>query len=61
MFADKSSRPHDMTRVNIDAEHDLRCWMKAFGCSEAELRAAVAAVGASAARVRDYVQPESAF
>lgn len=61
MFSDPSRRPHDMSRVDIDAEHDVKCWMRTFRCSEDELRAAVAAVGGSAARVRDYLQPESAF
>jgi hypothetical protein len=41
--------------INLEEEYELRDWMKAFGCTEQELRQAIAAIGNSAHEVRDYL------
>jgi len=43
------------TVVSLDEKWQVLYWMTAFACDEAELRAAVAAVGDSAATVREHV------
>ncbi|TQF12013.1 DUF3606 domain-containing protein [Myxococcus llanfairpwllgwyngyllgogerychwyrndrobwllllantysiliogogogochensis] len=45
----------DNDLISIKQEHEIRSWCAAFGCSREELLAAVAAVGHSAAKVRDYL------
>jgi hypothetical protein len=47
-------RPQDASKVNVHEDWEVRYWCKAFGCSEAELKAAVKAVGVSASAVRRY-------
>lgn len=47
-------RPQDASKVNVHEDWEVRYWCKAFSCSEAELKAAVKAVGVSAAAVRRY-------
>jgi len=47
--------PADRSRVNIHEEWEVRWWCKAFGCTKAELEAAVKAVGVSAAAVRKHL------
>lgn len=36
------ARPADAARINVNEEHELRYWTKAFGVTEQKLRAAVA-------------------
>ena len=43
----KNRGPQDRSRVNVNEDWEVTYWCKEFGCSEAELRAAVAAVGVS--------------
>lgn len=45
----------DNRLVSLEQDHERRDWCKSFGCTEAELRAAVAAVGHSADKVREYL------
>lgn len=45
----------DRQLVSLDEDYEIRDWTKSLGCSEAELRAAVKAVGNSAVRVREYL------
>jgi hypothetical protein len=52
----KNRGPQDRARVNVNEPHELRYWTKEFGCTEAELRAAVKAVGVSAAAVRQHLK-----
>lgn len=53
MADDKSDRgPADRQRVNVNQEHEVRYWCKAFGCTEEELRQAVQRVGVMADDVR---------
>ncbi len=47
--------PQDANRVNVNQAHEVKYWRAKFGCTEAELRAAVKAVGTSVAAVRKYL------
>ena len=47
--------PADRLRVNVNEPHEVRYWTKEFGCTEAELRAAVRAVGVMSANVRAHL------
>lgn len=49
----KSKGLPDSRRVNINDPSEVRSWQRKFGCTEEELRAAIAAVGEN---VRD-VEP----
>lgn len=48
---DKRGSP-DNKRIDVNDENEVRNWCKSFGCTPAELKAAVKAVGTSAAAVR---------
>ena len=45
----------DRQLVSLEEDYEVRGWMKSFGCTEEQLRAAVQAVGHSAEKVRAYV------
>ncbi len=45
----------DRTRINVNEDYELHYWAKALGVSADELRAAVKAVGPTAAAVRDHL------
>jgi hypothetical protein len=45
----------DHWHVNLSEPWEIVFWSRALHCSEAQLRAAVAAVGARAGDVRDYL------
>ncbi|WP_460578035.1 DUF3606 domain-containing protein [Hymenobacter coalescens] len=47
--------PADRARVNVNEPHERRYWCREFNCSEAQLRAAVEAVGVMADKVRRYI------
>ena len=42
----------DSTQINLKAIGDVIHWCQRFGCSEAQLRAAIKVVGASVGKVR---------
>jgi hypothetical protein len=44
--------PADRNRINVTEEWELNYWMKELGCTAEELRAAIKAVGTTAADVR---------
>ena len=44
----------DQRSIAVEQEHELRYWTKVLSCTEEELRDAVAAVGISAQKVREY-------
>ena len=46
----------DRSRINTSQEHELRYWTKALGCTEEQLREAVAKVGSSADKVEEYLR-----
>jgi len=48
--------PEDVSRVNVNQEHERRHWCREFACTEAELREAVKAVGTSVAAVEAYLK-----
>ncbi|AYD65865.1 DUF3606 domain-containing protein [Achromobacter sp. LC458] len=51
----KDRGPQDRSRINVNEAHELRYWTQALGVTEAQLREAVQAVGASAAAVRKHL------
>lgn len=54
---DKKKRgPADAARVNIHEEYEVSYWTAHFGCTRAELVAAVGAVGPMARDVAVYLQ-----
>jgi hypothetical protein len=56
MADDRSKRgPPDGTRINVGEPHEVAYWTKELGCSEAQLRAAVKAVGPMVASVRNHL------
>lgn len=53
---DKTIRePLDKTRINIHEPYELSWWAKHFGVSKEKIIEAVAKVGTSAARVKEYL------
>lgn len=60
MSDDLSNRgPQDRSRINVNEAHELRYWTRELGVSEEQLRAAVKAVGVSAAAVRAALRTQS--
>ena len=53
--AKKAGANMDRKLVALSQPHEVRDWSKSMGCTEAELKAAVAAVGRSAAKVREHL------
>jgi hypothetical protein len=47
--------PTGSNRIDLSAAHLVRYWRGELGCSEDELRAAIAAVGTRAKNVRRYL------
>ncbi len=45
----------DRTRINVNEDYELHYWTKALAVSADELRAAVKAVGPTAAAVREHL------
>ncbi|RKH14803.1 DUF3606 domain-containing protein [Corallococcus sp. CA053C] len=48
----KNRGPADRSRVNVNETWEVKYWCNQFGCTEAQLRAAVNAVGVMADDVR---------
>lgn len=55
MSDDKSKTGNDRAYISLEQDYEVRDWTRALGCTEEELRKAVAAVGNSAAEVRIYL------
>ncbi len=53
---DAPVEPLDPGRVNLVDPQDVEYWCREFGCTEAELREAVARVGGHAAAVRQALE-----
>ncbi len=51
-----SEGPTRSNRISLDAQHLVRYWRAELGCSEDELRDAIAAIGVNAADVRHYLE-----
>ncbi len=57
MADDLSNRgAQDRSRINTSEPHEVSYWTGALGCTAEELKAAVAAVGVSADKVREYLK-----
>lgn len=52
----KNRGPADRARVNVNEDWEVRWWCKEFGCTEAQLRAAVKAVGVMVSNVRAHLR-----
>ena len=50
----------DRKLISLTEEHEVRSWTESLGCTEEELRRAVAAVGDSAVQVRHHLALRSA-
>ena len=46
---------HDRNFINLNERYEVRDWTNSLGVTEMELREAVAAVGNSADKVREYL------
>jgi hypothetical protein len=56
MVDDKSKTgPADRTRINIHESYEVAYWTKQFGCTKAELEAAVGKVGVMVTNVRRHL------
>ena len=51
--------PADANQVNVSEAAEVEYWRKKYGCTEAQLRHAVAAVGPSAGKVKQYLKNKS--
>ena len=47
---------HDPTVVEMAVGNEVRYWCESLGCTEAQLRESVQAVGNSPARVREFLK-----
>lgn len=56
MSDNKAKTGQDRKEISLEEDYEVRDWMKSLGCTEAELRAAVKAVGHSAEKVREYLK-----
>ena len=53
---DRSIRgPADRSRINVNEAYEVAYWTKEFGCTDAQLRDAVKAVGPMVDEVRQYL------
>lgn len=55
MSDDRSKTAQDRNFINLSEPYEVRDWANSLGVTEAQLREAVAAVGSSAEKVRDYL------
>ena len=58
-MADKNRAPADHSTININEPSEVQYRRRQFGCTEQQLRQAVAAVGASADKVSQYLKNKS--
>jgi hypothetical protein len=57
MSDDKTNRgPADRSRINLSEDYEVQYWTKQLGVTEERLQEAVAAVGSSADKVREYLR-----
>lgn len=50
----------DRLKIDVRDAWELRWWCRQFGCTEAQLKAAIDAIGAIAGNVRKYLAREHA-
>ncbi|MDM0002991.1 DUF3606 domain-containing protein [Variovorax sp. J22P240] len=56
MSDDPKKTGQDRRLIALEQPHEVRSWTESLGVSEQQLRAAVAVVGNSADKVRDYLR-----
>jgi hypothetical protein len=56
MFDDPKKTGLDRKLISLEEPHEVRSWTNSLGCTEEQLRNAVAAVGNSAEQVRIYLK-----
>jgi hypothetical protein len=56
MANDSKKAGQDRKRVSLKEPHELRSWTESLGVTEQQLKEAVAAVGHSAEKVREYLR-----
>ena len=59
MSDDKTQIAHDRAFINLSEPYEIRDWTNSLGVTETQLREAVAAVGSSAEKVRQYLASQS--
>jgi len=47
--------PADASRINIHEDYEVTYWCKKFGCTKAQLAAAVKAVGVMVSKVKQHL------
>ena len=55
MSDDKTQTAQDRNLINLSEPYEVRDWTNSLGVTEVQLREAVAAVGRSADKVREYL------
>jgi len=55
MSDDKQATAQDRKVISLEEDYEIRDWTASLGCTEAQLRDAVAAVGDSADAVRAHL------
>lgn len=55
MSDDTSKTTQDRKLISLKEDYEVRDWCQSLGCTPEQLRAAVKAVGNSAAAVREYL------
>jgi hypothetical protein len=56
MADDKTKiKPQDSSRINLGEAYEVQYWTKTLGCTEQELRDAVAEVGVSVEMVKEFL------
>jgi len=58
MADDKKQTAQDRKLISLDEDYEVRDWTTSLGCTPAQLREAVKAVGNSAEKVRAYLSKE---
>ena len=55
MSDDKSNPGQDRKLISLTEDHDVRDWCTSLGCTESELHFALAKVGNSVEKVREFL------
>ncbi len=56
MADDSKNLGQDRKLIALEQDHEVRDWCKSLGCTEEQLRSAVAAVGNSVDKVREHLK-----
>ena len=55
----KNRHQPDRSRINLSQDYEVRYWTEKFGCTEDELRRAVAQAGSSASAVEQVLKTKT--